>query len=141
MNPSRQRRLAVVHLGEAEAVEFVERNPSGERLRGLPQEFGRSAPQHEEAGRRTGTVRENAQELEDVGQAVDFVQDHETLERPQLQPRIVQPREVGGILEVEPGHGLGVRRRQLPGERGLPHLPRAQQGDDGELSQQQADAT
>ena len=101
----------VVHIGEVEAIEFVERDASGERLRRLTQEFGRSAPQYEEAGLRAGTVREDAQELEDVGQAVDFVQNHETLERPQFQPGIVQPREIGGILEVEPGHGLSEVRR------------------------------
>ncbi len=72
----------IVRFVEAEAIKFVERDTSGERLGGLTQKFGRRAPQHEEAGRRAGTVREDAKELEDVEQTVDLIQNHETLERP-----------------------------------------------------------
>ena len=72
-----------------------------------------------------------------LGRRWDLVQDHETSERPQLKPRVREARDVGGILQVEPRHRLPLRRRQLPGKRGLPHLPRTQQRHDGELPQQQ----
>ena len=132
--------LQVIHLGHVETVELVERDAAGERLGGLPQQVGRGAPEDQEAGRRPGAIGKHTQQLEDAGQPVDLIQDHQAAKGPELESGIFQPGKIDGVFEIEPGHGVAVHRRQLAGEGGLADLARTQQRDDGELVQQESDS-
>ena len=71
---------------------------------------------------------------------MDLVQYHQAEQGPELEAGIFEPGKIDGIFEIEPGHGVAVHRCQLAGEGRLADLAGAQQGDDGELVQQEADA-
>jgi len=118
----------------------VERHAPGECLRGLAEQVGGRAAQHEEPGRRPRPVREDAQEREHVREPVDLVEDDESAKRAQLQSGVGQTGEIGRVLQIEPSGRAAARRYELPGESGLSDLPGAQQRDYRELAQQQVDA-
>ena len=110
----------------------------GEGFGGLTEQVGGCASQHQESGRRPGSVSEYAKQREHFGKSLDLVQDHESPQRPQLESGIGQPGEVGRILEVEPCRRTAARRHQLPGQSGLSHLPGAEKGHDRKLPEQQS---
>ena len=133
--------LRIADLLQPEAVQFMECNAPGEGLGGLTEQFGRGAPEHKEPGWRTRPVREYAQQWKHLGQSLDLVQNHEPSKGSQLESGIGEPGEVGGVLEVEPHRRTAARCHQLPGQGGLPYLPRAEKGHDRKLLEQQAHAT
>ena len=114
---------------------------AGQGLRGLAQQIGRSAPQHQESPARARLVHQHSKHGEQLGPSLDLVDDDEAPERPESEEGIGQPREVFGILEIEEGHGPGTPGHELPCERRLAHLARAQEGDDGELAEQRSQTT
>ena len=59
--------------------------------------------------------------------ALDFADDHDPPERRERGHGLDQPRQVGGVFQVEVVGGPG--RRDPAGDRRLAGLPRAHQGD------------
>ena len=107
--------LRVADFRQVETVENVKGDAPGERLGSLPQQFGRGAPEHKEASRRPRTIGQNAQQLEDARQPMDLVQDHQATQGAELESGIFQPGEVDRVFQIEPGHGIPLRRCQLDG--------------------------
>ena len=59
-----------------------------------------------------------------TGEALDFVEDHQSAKIPQRQHGFLQAREILRILQVETRHLPGVPVSDHSRKRGLPHLPR-----------------
>ena len=130
--------LQVFDLAQAEPVQLVECDATGEGLGGLSQEVGRRASQDEEPGRGARPIRKDAQQREDLGKSVDLVEDHEPAQGPQLEAGIGQAGQIGRVLEIEPCGRTAAGCHDLPREGRLPHLPGAKERDDRELPQEQA---
>ena len=107
----------VFDLPQPEPVQFVERDPPGQGLGCLTKKIGRRTSQHEEAGRRPRPVREDAQQREYFGETVNLVQNDETAQRPQLEPRIGQSGKISRVFQIEPRRRSSARGHQLPSKR------------------------
>ena len=134
-DPQPRRELAA-GLADIQRGELEIRDASRQGLTGLPQQIrsGRSE-QQELSGRFAGSdplVDERAQQLEQPGRALHLVDNDEpALESPQVAGRVVQFRQIGGLLQIEV-HAVGGGG-QPPRQRRLADLPRPDQGDGGEL--------
>ena len=117
-------------LGEIEAPEIDEADPSRERLGHSPHEVGRRAPQHQDSRGRPRTIGEGPQRLEQPGVPLDLVDDDEAAERSQRELGLRQLPSCDRGLEVEEVHSAAAAR-DLPGEGRLAALPRPEQGADG----------
>ena len=80
-------------------------------------------------------VGQHPQQREEVGSALDFVEDDQPMQGAQDQFRIVEAGQIGRRLEIEEVHGLGGFRSQRPGQGGLARLARSDQGDHGIVPQ------
>ena len=146
-NPPRvQRRVRLVPSGlaDVQGIEGEVSDPSREALAGLAHEVHRSRTQDEEmAGGLVvadPVVDDAAQGPEQVGYTVDLIEHDEAVaHRPEVAAGVGKAVEVGGVLQVEVEAGFGRaggvsggRVGDLPGQRGLADLPRAEQGNGGE---------
>jgi hypothetical protein len=86
--PPRRQNVSAVHA-------------AGQTLRRLTQQVAGRAAEHEGSGAMLAPVDQNAQDGEQVGASLDFVDDHEPLERSQRRHRFVESGERDRILEIE----------------------------------------
>ena len=125
-------------LPDVQGRELEIRDAPGQALARLPQQIrGGRSEQQELSGRLAGPdplVDEHPQRLEQSGRALHLVDHHEPAAEPaQVPGRVVQLRQVGGVLQIEVRAvgGLG----QPPRQRRLADLPRPDQGDGGKLAE------
>ena len=114
-------------FGAVEATQVDKPHPARQRLRHALDQVERGAAQDEKAGRRARAIRQDAQQREQVGPALDLVDDDEPGERAERLPRCVQAGQVQGIFEIEVGVWPG---RQIPGQGRLAALAWAEQRGD-----------
>ena len=125
-------------LVQRQARQLVEGDAAGQRLRALAEQLRRGAAEHEEPGRPARPVGEDTKRRKQIRPSLDLVEHDEAPEVAERQFRIGQPGHVGGPLEVEHG-GARRRRGDLPGERRLADLPRAEERHHGIAGQQPPD--
>ena len=128
--------LILADLVQGQALELVEGDAAGERLRALAQQLGRGAPQDQEARRQAFPIRQHPQHREDLRPELDLVQDHQPAEILQGEQGIFQASQVAGVLQVEMGHLAREARGERPGQGGLAHLASADQAHDGKLAEE-----
>ena len=81
---------------------------------------------------RPSVIDDAAQNLEQPGSAMDFIDDHElAVLRAQVAVGVVEASAVGGALKIEIPRTGGPMRRQLSGECRFSNLPRPEQHDPG----------
>lgn len=119
-------------VGQAEALERDRLQSSGQGFGGLSQELGSSASENEEPRCQRLSVGQYAQQGEEVGAALDLVNDDQTLEGAQGDVRFGQPGETLRILKVEVVERIDVD--ELAGDGRLPALTRPQQRHDPDSS-------
>lgn len=115
----------------------MEGRPAGQGLGRAANEIGRRASEQQKASWRLRSVGQDAEQLEQLRQALDLVQHDEPSQGTKLEAGFGEPSLVGWVFEVEPRDRTIARRRQLSSQSRLADLSRAQQNDDGELGQQQ----
>ena len=131
--------MVATDFGQVETRQFVISDAPRERLRTLAQQLRGRAAEHEEPGGQGIAVREYAKDRKQGRAGLDFIKDDEAAERLQSQHRLVEPRQIPGIFQIEAGHAF--LRGAFPGggklqrERSLPHLPRTEECDDGIVAQ------
>lgn len=123
------------HLVEGQGREVVVGDPAGEALRGLAQEIRCCAAEHQVAAIRMA-VDHDAQDGEQVGTALDLVEDDQPGQRFESQLGFGEPGEVTGEFQVEPVDRATPRRRNVMGERRLAHLAGPDDGHTGDGPQQ-----
>ncbi len=68
-------------VGQPKAFQRHNFKPASQRLGGLLEKLGRGAAQKQKARRNRPPVSQNTQQGEQLGTALDFVNDHQLLER------------------------------------------------------------
>jgi hypothetical protein len=106
-------------------------DPPGERLGTLAQQRRRGAAQDQEAGLAPRAVHQHPEDLEEVGAALDLVDDDKPGQALQRQHRFGQAREVIRIIEVEPVSLLVPRIGEGARQGGLSDLARTENRHDG----------
>jgi hypothetical protein len=137
--PPQPGQLTAAQFREGKTRHVDERHAAGEALAALLDERRRSAAENEETRRRARAVCQYAQQREQVGPTLHLVENHEAAQATQHQLRVGEASEVGRRLEIEEMHGLGRFLGQLPGQRRLARLARADQRHDGVFAQTLAD--
>ena len=134
--------LLLAHLGDVERRELDKRDSPRQALARLGQQVDRGgAQQQEPAGPGAlapALVDHPAQRLEQAGRALDLIEDHELPGMVgEVKLRLSQTSPVRRGLQVQIGRRPPVG--DLQGERRLPRLPRAEQGNGRRLAQQRSD--
>lgn len=102
-----------------------------ERFRRLADEIRRGAADHQEPGRPRPAVRQHAKDGEQVGPALQLVDDDQAAQLVQHEARVFQqPIEVGGAFEVQPMRPARILAGDLTSEGRLADLTRPQDRDD-----------
>jgi len=125
------------HLVQSESGQRDGLQPSRQRLGRLPEQVGARAAEDQKPCGQRAPVGQDAQEREEVGPALDFINDDHATQRPQGRHRLGQAGEASRIFQVEVSRGIG--RYDLTGNRGLARLARPHQGGDPAAFQRGAD--
>jgi hypothetical protein len=98
-NPPRAQALqaGLADLVEGKARERVVRNSAGQRLRRLPQEVRRRAPEHEKARRGPGSIDQHAEHRKEPRPSLDLVEHHEAPEALEGQERVESRARSSGL--------------------------------------------
>lgn len=115
-------------ISQAKAFQGDNFQPPRETLGGLAEQFGGGTAQNEEARGQRLAVREHAQQREEVGPALDFVNHHPALEGAEGGGGFGQPGQGFGLLEIEVVER--IRRHEVSRQSRLAGLPGLQQRDD-----------
>jgi hypothetical protein len=115
---------------KAERVEFVIDDAAGKGFSAALEEFRGGGAEEEEPGGIAGTVGEDAEGVEDVGEALDFVDDDEAAEITEAEERVLDAGEVGGAFKVEDAAAYGGGGVEGAGEGGFADLAGSDDGDD-----------
>ena len=111
-------------IGEAKAFQREGLQPAGQRFGGLAEQVWRGAAQNQETRRQGPAICQDAQQGEQLGAALDFVNDDQSLEWAQRGFRFGQPGQTGRGFEVE--IVKGIRLDEFAGEGGFATLARAE---------------
>ena len=107
----------------------MECDASGQRLRHLPHEVRGSAPEQQKARGRIGPVQQHPQHGEELGSALDLIENHQAAKGSEHQLGVLQCGGVGGIFEIK-NVALG-EAGEFSGEGGFPCLPWAEESHGG----------
>jgi hypothetical protein len=102
-------KLLCTHFPEVKPGEVYESDTPGERFRDTLDQMGRGGTQKKEPGRVLGTVYQNPEQFEEVGPALDFIDDHQPREFLQSPQRCIQPTDINRVLKVEIGAWFVLR--------------------------------
>ena len=92
-------------FGDVEPGQLDHAHAPGERLGRAPQQPGRSASEQQEARRDIAPIKQHAQRLEELGIALDLVDDDETRQRRKRLLRRLQALPIGRPLKIEERRG------------------------------------
>ena len=84
-------------------------------------------------------IGENPQDGEEVGTALDLVDDDQAGQVLERQLGVIQPPQILGVFQVEVGGTAGPLRGEVGRQRRLPYLPGAEDGDHRMALQQARD--
>ena len=121
--------LLCSHFPEVKPGEIYESDSPGERFRYTLDQMGRGGTQNKEPGRVMWPIHQNPEQFEQVGPALDFVdndQPRKSLQRPQ---RRIQPTDINRVLKIEIGAWFALRDH--PRKGCLAALTRTQKSRDG----------
>lgn len=122
-------RLLGAGLSEVEAGQLDQLDPPGQRFRHPPHNLWRGAAEDEKSGACRDPIRQHAQHGEQFRDALDLVENDETLERTERQFGLGQSPAVKTGFEIK--EGAAVRGGERACERGLAALARTEEGGDG----------
>ena len=91
-----------------EPRQLDERDSTGQRLSRQPDEVGSGAAEYEEPPRPPTLVDEHAQDREEIGAQLRFVNDNGSAKRGQAERWFTETRQVSWILQVEEVVAVGL---------------------------------
>ena len=116
------------HFPEVESGEVYESDSAGERFRYPFDQMGRGGTQKKEPGRVLWPIHQNPEQCEQVGTALDFIDNDQPREFLQSHQRRIQPADINRVLKVEIGTRFVLRDH--PRKRCLAALARPQKSRD-----------
>src|SRR5262245_36204826 len=123
-------------LVDRKAGQFIICDPSSQRLGALLEQRRRGAAENQEPSRTPRAIDKHAQHLEQIGLALNLIEDHQSAQGLERQERISQTGLILWIFQIEIDRrstlSLGDRTRQSR----FPDLPSANDADDGMTPQQ-----
>jgi hypothetical protein len=127
--------LLVPYLHQRQRIQAHERHPASKRLGDAVDDGRGRAAEQQESRRQRLPVGQHTKVGEDLGLALDFVNDHEPGQPVQGERQVLEPREVSHVLEIEIVGGPLPCRGERTGEGRLADLARAEEGDDRVVAQ------
>jgi hypothetical protein len=121
--------ISDAHLFGAQTREFVESDPTGERLGPLAEQIRRRAAEDEETRRSPWPIGKDPKNGEKIGAAVYLVEYDQPAETLQGQGRLIQSCQIPRVLQIEESGGSLAPPDDLSRQRRLPDLAGAEYRD------------
>lgn len=107
------------------------RDAPSEGFRRLLNQIARRAAKNEKSGRIVFAINQNANDLEQTRRTLNLVNYHQAFQLLQREHGLLQPSEMGWVLQIEFGNISGRRLGEYASQGRLAALARSQQGNDG----------